>query len=246
LYLAIYYGILISGVTVLHLEGDMINILIVDDNENIRKLIDIHLKKDGYRNHFAENGEEALKIMKSVRIDLVVADIMMPVMDGYELIRNIRDTDKDIPIILVTAKESYLDKSKGFGVGADDYMVKPINFDELRLRVQALLRRAKIYSDSKIVIGGVVIDRESVQVKTPDKTYSLPKKEFFLLLKLLSYPGKTFTRQQLLDEVWGLDAFVDDRTVDVHIKRLRDKFDHLTEFKILTVRGLGYKAEKYK
>lgn len=224
----------------------MINILIVDDNENIRKLTDIHLLKDGYKNYFAENGAEALKVMDETKIDLVVADIMMPVMDGYELIKNIRKRNKDIPIILVTAKESYRDKSIAFGAGADDYMVKPINFDELRLRVGALLRRAKIFSENKIVIGDVVIDTESVEVRTSDKTYSLPKKEFFLLTKLLSYPGKTFTRQQLLDEVWGLDAFVDDRTVDVHIKRLRDKFDCLDEFKIITVRGLGYKAERYK
>ncbi len=183
--------------------------------------------------------------MKETKINLVVADIMMPEMDGYELIKNIRKTDADIPIIVVTAKESYQDKSTSFKIGADDYMVKPINFDELRLRIGALLRRAKINAESKIVIGDVVIDQEAVEVRTPDKTFRLPRKEFFLLSKLLSYPGKTFTRQQLLDEVWGLDAFVDDRTIDVHIKRLRNKFGALEEFKILTVRGLGYKAERY-
>lgn len=223
----------------------MINILIVDDNENIRQLTDIHLSKDGYKNFFASNGYEALAVMKETKINLVVADIMMPEMDGYELIKNIRKTDADIPIIVVTAKESYQDKSTSFKIGADDYMVKPINFDELRLRVGALLRRAKINAESKIVIGDVVIDQEAVEVRTPDKTFRLPRKEFFLLSKLLSYPGKTFTRQQLLDEVWGLDAFVDDRTIDVHIKRLRNKFGALEEFKILTVRGLGYKAERY-
>lgn len=224
----------------------MINILVVDDNDNIRKLMEIHLNKDGYKVHHAETGAMAIKLMEETLIELVVADIMMPGMDGYEMVRLIRKNNPLIPIIMVTAKESYEDKSQGFNLGVDDYMVKPINFDELRLRVSALLRRAKINADSKIVIGDVVIDQESVEVRTQDKTYILPKKEFFLLSKLLSYPGKTFTRQQLLDEVWGLDAFVDDRTVDVHVKRLRDKFDHLEEFKIITVRGLGYKSERYK
>lgn len=224
----------------------MVSILIIDDNENIRKLLGIHLKKEGYICYYAENGVSALKKMRENRIDLILADIMMPKMDGYELVKRIREYNKDIPIILVTAKESYHDKSVGFGVGADDYMVKPINLDELKLRIGALLRRAKIYTESKIVIGDVVLDHESVEVITPDKIYNLPKKEFFLLSKLLSHPGKTFTRQQLLDDVWGIDAYVDDRTVDVHIKRLRDKFDHLDEFKIITIRGLGYKAEKYK
>lgn len=223
----------------------MINVLIVDDNENIRQLMDIHLSKDGYKIFFATNGIEALRVMDEIKIDLVVADVMMPEMDGYEMVSNIRKTDEDIPIIIVTAKESFYDKSVGFGVGADDYMVKPIDFNELRLRIGALLRRARINSESKIIIGNIIIDQESVEVRTLEKTYNLPKKEFFLLFKLLSYPGKTFTRQQLLDEIWGLDAFVDDRTVDVHIKRLRDKFDYLDEFKIITVRGLGYKAEKY-
>lgn len=227
------------------MRRSVINILIVDDNENIRKLMDIHLLKDGYNNYFAQNGIEALEVLEKIRIDLVVADIMMPEMNGYELVENIRKTNKLIPIIFVTAKESYEDKILGFGAGADDYMVKPINFDELRLRVGALLRRAKIYTENKIVIGDVVIDLESVEVRTSDKVYAIPKKEFFLLSKLLSYPGKTFTRQQLLDDVWGLEAYVDDRTVDVHIKRLREKFDHLKDFKIITVRGLGYKAEKY-
>lgn len=224
----------------------MINILIVDDNDNIQKLMDIHLKKDGYKNYFASNGVEALSLMNEIKIDLIVADIMMPEMDGYDLIRQIRKTDNSIPVIFVTAKESYQDKNIGFSIGADDYMVKPINFDELRLRIGALLRRAKINAESKIVIGDVVVDHESVEVRRLDKTYTLPRKEFYLLSKLLSYPGKTFTRQQLLDEVWGLDAYVDDRTVDVHVKRLRDKIDHLDEFKIMTVRGLGYKAERYR
>lgn len=224
----------------------MINILIVDDNENIRKLLGIHLEKEGYICHFADNGLNALNTMKDNKVDLVVADIMMPHMDGYELVRRIREYNKDIPIIIVTAKETYQDKSLGFGVGADDYMVKPINVDELKLRIGALLRRAKIYADTKIIIGDVTIDHEAIEVKTSDKVYNLPKKEFFLLSKLLSNLGKTFTRQQLLDDIWGIDAYVDDRTVDVHIKRLRDKFDHIEDFKIVTIRGLGYKAEKRK
>lgn len=222
----------------------MINILVVDDHENIRNLIGIHLQKDGYKTHYAGNGLEALKIMDEVKLQLIVTDLMMPEMEGYEFIRSVRNTDPEIPIIVVTAKESYQDMSKGFGVGADDYMVKPINFDELRLRVSALLRRAKINAESKIVIGDLVIDQESVEVVSPKGKMRLPKKEFFLLSKLLSYPGKTFTRQQLLDEIWGMDAYVDDRTVDVHIKRLRSKFKDSKEFKIITVRGLGYKAEK--
>lgn len=222
----------------------MINILVVDDNENIRELIGIQLLNEGYNVFYAVDGLNALEVINLNKIDIILADIMMPVMDGYEFIKIIRTTNKTIPIILITAKESLDDKAKGFGLGADDYMVKPIDINELKLRITALLRRAKINTESKIVIGDVVIDQEAVEVKTPEKNYRLPKKEFFLLFKLLSYPGKTFTRQQLLDEVWGMDAYVDDRTVDVHIKRLRDKFQHLNEFKIITLRGLGYKAEK--
>lgn len=187
----------------------------------------------------------ALEILDIQHIDLIISDIMMPNMDGYELTKSLREASFNIPILMVTAKESFEDKEKGFLVGADDYMVKPINMDEMILRVAALLRRAKISTEHKLNVGDVVLDYESLTVTTKDKNYELPKKEFYLLFKLLSYPKKIFTRQQLMDEIWGMDTDIDARTVDSHIKKLRKKFEDIEEFKIITIRGLGYKVEKY-
>lgn len=220
----------------------MNDILIVDDNENIRKLIEIYLKREGFKTIHAGNGEEALAIIESQKIDLIVLDIMMPVMDGYELTKILREYGYMIPIVMVTAKDTYPDKKQGFDLGIDDYVTKPIDMEELVLRVRALLRRSRIAQDKKLVIGDIVLDYDGLEVITPEHEISLPKKEFYLLYKLLSYPKKIFTRQDLLDDIWGYDAEVDERTVDVHIKRLREKFKDFDEFQIVTVRGLGYKG----
>lgn len=222
----------------------MFNILVVDDNDSIRRLITTYLINDGYNVFTASNGLEALEALDREHMDLMIADIMMPGMDGYTLTEELRSSNYNLPILMITAKESFEDKKKGFLAGTDDYMVKPIDFDEMLLRVAALLRRAKISNEHKIVIGDVVLDYETLTVKTKAEEILLPKKEFLLLFKLLSYPKKIFTRQDLMDEIWGMDNDTDERTVDVHIKRLREKFDSLEEFQIITVRGLGYKVER--
>lgn len=220
----------------------MTNILLVDDNEKIRKLIEIYLKKEGFQVFHGNNGEEALDIIDNVKIDLIIADIMMPKMNGYELVKELRDANYTLPILMVTAKDTYPDKKMGFELGADDYMTKPIDMDELVLRVNALLRRSKISIDKYISIGNMVLDYESLEVRTDVDTIFLPKKEFYLLYKLLSYPKKIFTRQELMDDIWGFESEADERTVDVHIKRLREKFKDIEEFEIITIRGLGYKG----
>lgn len=222
----------------------MVNILAVDDNESIRKLMTAYLVREGYNVFTASDGLQALELLDKEHIDLMIADIMMPNMDGYTLTRELRASRYHMPILMITAKESLEDKKKGFSVGTDDYMVKPIDFEEMLLRVNALLRRAKISNEHRIVLGDVVLDHETLSVITKEETIVLPKKEFYLLFKLLSYPKKIFTRQDLMDDIWGYDNETDERTVDVHIKRLREKFDSLPEFKIITVRGLGYKAER--
>ena len=223
----------------------MINILVVDDNDSIRKLMTTYLIRDGYNVLAASDGLEALEILDVEHIDLMIVDIMMPNMDGYTLTKELRTSKFNFPILMVTARESIEDKKKGFMVGTDDYMVKPIDFDEMLLRVTALLRRAKISNEHKIDVGNVTLDYETLTVTTKNEVFLLPKKEFYLLFKLLSYPKKIFTRQDLMDEIWGFDNETDERTVDVHIKRLREKFDILEEFKIITVRGLGYKVERF-
>ncbi|HCW54700.1 MAG TPA: DNA-binding response regulator [Clostridium sp.] len=223
----------------------MFNILVVEDNTNLRKLIAARLEQEGYAIYQAENGELALDILENQYIDLIISDIMMPHMSGYELTKSLRTSNYNIPILMVTAKESFEDMEKGFQVGADDYMVKPINLNEMILRVAALLRRSQISTEHKLNVGDVVLDYDALTVTTNDKVYELPKKEFYLLFKLLSYPKQIFTRQQLMDEIWGMDVDIDQRTVDSHIKKLRKKFEDIEEFKIITIRGLGYKAEKY-
>lgn len=220
----------------------MANILLVDDHENIRKLMEIYLKREGYSVLHAENGKQALDILDNNIADLVIADIMMPEMDGYELTRSLRNANFTMPILMVTARDTFPDKKRGFELGADDYMTKPVDMEELALRVKALLRRSKISSEKQITLGNVILDYESLEVRTSGETLELPKKEFYLLYKLLSYPKKIFTRQELMDDIWGLDSEADERTVDVHIKRLREKFGDISEFDIITIRGLGYKG----
>jgi DNA-binding response OmpR family regulator len=218
------------------------NILIVDDNKKIRKLIEIYLAREGFKVFQADDGEVALDVLDEVKIDLIIADIMMPNMDGYELVEELRGAKYNLPILMVTAKNTYPDKKMGFELGADDYMTKPIDMDELILRVKALLRRSKISIDKHISIGDIIIDYEALEVRTTTDTILLPMKEFYLLYKLLSYPNKIFTRQELMDDIWGFDSEADERTVDVHIKRIREKFKDIDEFEIVTVRGLGYKG----
>jgi DNA-binding response OmpR family regulator len=220
----------------------MVNILVVDDNDKIRKLMEIYLKQEGYQVLHAENGEKALEVLTDTNADLIIADIMMPEMDGYELTKVLRDAQFSIPILMVTAKDAFPDKKKGFGLGADDYMTKPVDMEELLLRVKALLRRSKISSDKQIIMGSITLDFNSLEVRTPSKIMILPKKEFYLLYKLFSYPKKIFTRQELMDDIWGFDSEADERTVDVHIKRLREKLGEFSGFEIVTIRGLGYKG----
>lgn len=221
----------------------MINILVVEDDKNLQKLMVAVLKQYGYNVLNAKDGVEALEILDKSHVDLIITDIMMPNMDGYNLTNALRESNYNLPILMITAKETLEDKRKGFLVGTDDYMVKPFDMDEMILRVKALLRRSKIANEQRLTIGDVELDYNALTVNKDDDSILLPKKEFYLLFKLLSYPKHIFTRQQLMDEIWGIESETDERTVDVHIKRLREKFAHFNEFEIITVRGLGYKAE---
>jgi two-component system, OmpR family, response regulator len=220
----------------------MINTLVVEDNEQLRKLMNIHLTRAGYNVFEAANGVEALKALEDISIHLIIADIMMPMMDGYQLTGELRSAKITIPVLMVTAKETLEDKRKGFKTGADDYMVKPIDFEEMLLRVEALLRRSNLSGEHILTVGTTTLDSEALMVSTDEQSITLPQKEFYLLHMLLSYPQKIFTRQTLMDEIWGYESETDPRTVDVHIKRLREKFLHSEDFEIETVRGLGYKA----
>lgn len=222
----------------------MFNILVVEDNLDLRELFVTTINNADYRAFGATDGLDALNLMDNTHIDLIVADIMMPKMSGYELTKELRSLGNSIPILMVTAKDDYDSLQKGFSFGADDYMIKPVNVNELLLRIQALLRRARINSEKKIVIGSTIIDYESMTVKYNDDDIVLPLKEFNLLFKLLSFPGKIFTRQQLMDEIWGMDSETDDRTINTHINRLRERFSNNQDFEIVTIRGLGYKAVK--
>jgi DNA-binding response OmpR family regulator len=222
----------------------MFDILVVEDDKNLRKLMTAILKQNGYNVLNAEDGVIALDIINTSHVDLVVSDIMMPNMDGYALTDELRQLNNNLPVLMVTAKETLEDKKKGFSAGTDDYMVKPIDMDEMVLRVAALLRRSRIINEHRLLIGSVELDYDALTVSKKGNSILLPKKEFYLLFKLLSYPKQIFTRQQLMDEIWGMDAETDERTVDVHIKRLREKFADFPEFEIITIRGLGYKVEK--
>jgi DNA-binding response OmpR family regulator len=222
----------------------MFHILVVDDDKSTRRLLQAVLEAENYTVSTAENGEDALTIMDREHIDLVVLDVMMPKMDGYEFTKTLRENQNTLPILMVSAKQLPEDKKQGFLVGTDDYMTKPIDEEEMLLRIKALLRRAKIVSERKIIIGGVTLDYDSLTVTKNGETQELPQKEFLLLYKLLSYPGKIFTRIQLMDEIWGADSDTGWETVTVHIGRLRRRFEGWPEFEIISVRGLGYKAVK--
>lgn len=222
----------------------MFHILVADDDKHTRMLLRAVLEGANYTVSTAGDGEEALAILDREHIDLVVLDVMMPKMDGYEFTRQVRETDGALPILMVTAKHLPADEKKGFLVGTDDYITKPIDEETLLLRIKALLRRAKIVSEQRIVIGQVTLDYSSFTVTRGGKTQVLPQKEFMLLYKLLSYPGQIFTRIQLMDEIWGTDSETGWETVTVHVGRLRKRFEGWPEFEIVAVRGLGYKAVK--
>lgn len=220
----------------------MATILVVEDNKNILLLTSARLKPY-YSILTASNGKIALDIFYRQHVDLIVADIMMPDMDGYELVRCLREYKQNVPVIFLTAKSSFEDKRKGFASGIDDYMTKPVNYEELLWRIEALLRRANINASQRIIIGSVTIDSASYTVSRGTERIELPKKEFELLFKLLSYPNMIFTKNQLLEDIWGLETDSDDSTIKTHINRLRNKFGDWDEFQIVTVRGLGYKLE---
>ena len=222
----------------------MFHILVVEDDTNARKLMKAVLERAEYSVSTAVNGEDALALMDTQHVDLIVLDVMMPGMDGYALTGELRAAGSVIPILMVTAKQLPADKKKGFLVGTDDYMVKPVDTDEMLLRIKALLRRSHIVSERRLTIGNVELDYDALTVSRGAEKQALPQKEFYLLYKLLSYPDKIFTRIQLMDEIWGMESESGDTTVNVHINRLRRRFENYPEFELVSVRGLGYKAVK--
>lgn len=222
----------------------MANILIVDDDPDILELIRFYLLREGFKISNASNGIEALDVAAQSKIDLAVIDVMMPGMDGWELCGRLKEDYPEMPILMVTAKGETNHKLKGFNLGADDYLVKPFDPLELAARVKLLLKRYKIHIGMKLQIGNVLLDKLRYEAIVEDTQLTLPLREFDLLFKLASYPGQIFTRNDLIEQVWGADFFGDDRTVDVHIKRIRDRFAELNcSFAIETKRGLGYKLE---
>lgn len=220
----------------------MFQILIVDDNANTRRLFEVVLSQNGFDTVSAESAAQAKKILDNRMIDLMVLDVMMPETDGFTFTKSLREAGVMVPILMITAKDTPDDVREGFLSGTDDYMVKPVNEDEMVLRIHALLRRAKIVSERRLTVGDTELVYDSLSVKEGEKMTVLPKKEFQLLFKFLSFPNKTFTRRQLMNEFWSADSDSDERTVDVHINRLRERFRENSDFEILTVRGLGYKA----
>lgn len=220
----------------------MFRILIAEDDPNTNRLLRIILRRAGYEPICAFDGEDALQKMDEFHIDLLVCDVMMPKLDGFALTQTIRDSGSTLPILMLTAKMLQEDKHTGFLVGTDDYLTKPFDNEELLLRIKALLRRSRIISERRITLGNVVLEYDSHTVHRGQQLITLPPKEFLLLYKLLAYPGQTFTRIQLLDEIWGMDSDSDERTVNVHINRLRSRFFDCPDFEIQTVRGIGYRA----
>ena len=222
----------------------MLKILIAEDDRELRRLFAHVLIKNGYTVKEVGDGKEALDAIDAEYFDLIISDIMMPVMDGYEFVRLLREVGNTTPVLMITAKDAFDDMRQGFISGTDDYMVKPINVNEMVLRVQALLRRAQMINERKQTIGNTVLECDTLTVTSSDGSMILPQKEFMLLYKMASYPGRIFTRQQLMDDVWGYDSDSDTHTVDVHIGRLRDRFKDNKDFKIVTMRGVGYKVVK--
>lgn len=219
----------------------MAKLLIVEDDDNIRLLLEARLKSR-YGVVTADCAESAFEVMEAESVDLIITDIMMPETDGYDFVAALRSRGNAIPVIMLTAKDAMSDKGKGFASGCDDYMTKPVNFEELIWRIDALLRRYKIANDGKITIGEVTLDANAFTVSYGGKSEELPTKEFRLLFLLLSYPDRIFTKDQILDKVWGYSSESDETTVRTHINRLRNRFENCGEFEITTIRGIGYKA----
>lgn len=222
----------------------MFKILVVEDDLHLNDLFCKTLLRNNYQTFAAEHAEAALAVLEREYIDLIITDVMMPGIDGFTFIRQLRDAHIDLPILVITAKSDILDKQSGFLAGADDYMVKPIDIHEMVWRVAALLRRAKSVSEKKLSFEHTTLEYNSWTVTDSNGTQILPQKEFQLLYKLLSYPGQIFTRQQILDDIWGINNCEDSHTLDVHISRLRERFKGNTDFEIVTIRGLGYRAVK--
>lgn len=222
----------------------MFKILIAEDDRELRQLFQHVLVKNGYTVTGVSNGAEALEAIDAGYYDLIISDIMMPKVGGYELVRAIREAGQNTPVMMITAKDAFDDMRLGFLSGTDDYMLKPVNVNEMVLRVRALLRRAQMTSEHRQVIGNTVLECDSLTVRSGGESMTLPQKEFMLLYKMVSFPGRIFTRQQLMDEIWGYDSDTDTHTVDVHIGRLRERFRGNTDFRIVTMRGVGYKVVK--
>ena len=222
----------------------MFKILIAEDDKELRMMYQRVLVKHGYEVRGVANGREALEVISEEYIDLIISDIMMPRMDGYALVSALRNVGNMTPVLMITAKDAFDDMRQGFLSGTDDYMVKPVNVNEMVLRVQALLRRAQMINERRCILGKTILECDCLMVTTENETFNLPQKEFMLLYKMASYPGKIFTRQQLMDEIWGYENESDTHTVDVHIARLRERFRDSNDFKIVTIRGVGYKVVK--
>ena len=220
----------------------MVTILVAEDDAELAELWRVVLEGAGYEVLTAGNGAEALELATGPGADLAICDVMMPVMDGFTLVRELRGAGLTLPVLLITAKGALADKHEGFAAGADDYVVKPVDVNEMLWRVEALLRRARIASEHELSIGGTTLDADALTVRCGAVEETLPQKEFWLLFKLLASPGRVFTRRQLLDDVWGVEADAGDHTLDVHISRLRERFRGNPDFSIVTVRGLGYKG----
>ena len=222
----------------------MLKILIAEDDQDLRQLFAHVLIRHGYSVKGVRDGLEALEALDRDYYDLIISDIMMPNLDGYSLVRQLRESGSGIPVLMITARDAFDDMRQGFLSGTDDYMVKPVNVNEMVLRVGALLRRAQMISDRRQTIGQTVLEYDSLTVTAPEGSQVLPQKEFMLLYKMASYPGRIFTRQQLMDEIWGYENESDTHTVEVHVGRLRDRFRENKDFKIVTMRGVGYKVVK--
>lgn len=222
----------------------MFKILIAEDDNELRLMFQRFLSRNGFSVTTVTNGKEALDVLSKDFFDLIVSDIMMPVMDGYELVQSLRDSGDNTPVLMITAKNAYEDMRLGFLSGTDDYMVKPVNVNEMLLRINALLRRAQMANDKSQTIGNTTLEFETFTVITDGEQIILPQKEFMLLYKMVSYPGKLFTRQQLMDDIWGYNTDSDVHTLDVHIGNLRNKFRDNPDFEIVTMRGVGFKVVK--
>ena len=220
----------------------MFNVMVVEDDKNIRKLIEIKLTALGYSVITAENGAVALNKLNENHIDIMLVDAMMPVMDGFSLVKTVRGDGNNIPIIMVTARGSLADKSQGFDLGVDDYIVKPIEFDELSLRIKAVLRRAKIVSDRKITVGNTVLDYDTLTISKGEEKVVLTKTEFGIIYKLLSYPERTFSKSMLFEEFWSWDSETEEDIVKVYINRIRNKITAFSDIDVETVRGIGYRG----